>query len=489
MASEFMTVDTMKNILSILKQYFLDNYKRPLVIDSNIKQSVFKMMKEVEEGFNGSSKDKSKKVLHMILKTINMSNEVDLPYPDRPQPMILEKMDLNNHKRESFEPPAPPKLETVHKPFNEVTITEDDFKKQLESIQAARDSLLKEGSVVESFAGAPVNDTEVEKPNEITVPIPEITVPEITVPIPEITVPIPAEEPALVVPIKQQLSKNSRHQTRYLLLNSIDRIGSLTNTNRFSFRISVDLTNVHSVAMTNLTLPIAYMEESDALSDVTKKVIDMPYVLVIVNELGSAYEGSNDAINRSFCQMQVQEYFQRSNGRGCAIMRPVQEERKIYFPELSKLSHLSIEIRDPNGFPIDDARDVLEIVSVEPISSGELIQVVTSGYFSISELSVGDRVHTKGIALPDCPLVHAHLERPEGHIVRELLDQEMSYMMYQSFTIDAPYTTVITNIGVEREYNIDDVFQSTKSTSGQIVNESMQVSASFTVERSSGYRT
>ena len=94
---------------------------------------------------------------------------------------------------------------------------------------------------------------------------------------------------------------------------------------------------------------------------------NFPYILCYIDEFQDIYDGTDNIIRKTFCQLQYHDYMKTPNGRGYVIFKPVQEEKKIFYPSyLSSLPTLNISLRKPNGELLDKSEDGLTVFHIAP---------------------------------------------------------------------------------------------------------------------------
>lgn len=177
----------------------------------------------------------------------------------------------------------------------------------------------------------------------------------------------------------------------------------LTNLTERNAHITSNFTNIVSLRVTNVTVPTEIINATIGITNInmqegTPFEFAHPYVLLQIEELQNVYEGTNESIRRSFCQLQYDRYFKTPNGRGYVILKPVQEERKTFRPApLSSLPNMSISLIKPNGDLVNDSFDGLEIVDIR--RDNLYIRVTTHKFFKKDDIFVGDTIVFKKVQL------------------------------------------------------------------------------------------
>jgi hypothetical protein len=169
-----------------------------------------------------------------------------------------------------------------------------------------------------------------------------------------------------------------------------------------------------------------------------------PYLLVGVEGFDGIYDGSSDAIRRSFGVLVFDRAYRAPNGRGYVLLRPVCDtDRKVFDTPLANLRTLVVSLSRPNGTLLNNSVDVLNIVSLAYDTRFNLFVRVTCGrYFDRNEFFLGDTIRCSGFdgAGEDSKggrQLNMYINRLEGHEVVRLGDVN-SQGFSNSFYILAP---------------------------------------------------
>ena len=177
----------------------------------------------------------------------------------------------------------------------------------------------------------------------------------------------------------------------------------LTNLTERNAHITTNFTNIVSLRVTNVTLPTEIMNATVGITNINLQdgipfEFAHPYVLIQIEELQNVYEGTNESIRRSFCQLQYHRYFKTPNGRGYVILKPVQEERKPFRPApLSTLPNMSLSLIKPNGELVSESFDGLEVVDIR--KDNMYVRITTHKFFRKDDIFVGDTMVFKNVQL------------------------------------------------------------------------------------------
>ena len=124
--------------------------------------------------------------------------------------------------------------------------------------------------------------------------------------------------------------------------------------------------NIHSIQVNKVIIPlnifllnktnfnVAAIEIDSANRDYDFN-INFPYVLLKIDEFSNVYQGTDEVTRKSFCQLTFESSFKCPNGRGYIILKPTQNEKKLFYPTaLSSLSTLTFSLLKPNGELINE---------------------------------------------------------------------------------------------------------------------------------------
>lgn len=254
---------------------------------------------------------------------------------------------------------------------------------------------------------------------------------------------------------------------RYLVINGHDRDPDSKNY-RYKFKVnllnlSYTFNNITTIQFPKLILPQDYNQcaylEPQLLESKADNRLAIPYVILYVDEIGEEYDGFNDLSRKTTMCFVYDTLFKCSNGRGYVIMKPAQNEIKVYNQSLASLSHLTISIKKPSGALISMVQDNYGIFKVEYEYYNQLyLKIVVDKYFGKGEFNIGDTVklsdykiflpsmaNTSTLRQSDFTDVNEFINRLEGHEVLQLGEpNDNGY--YKSFYIYAP-NTFDANIG------------------------------------------
>lgn len=284
--------------------------------------------------------------------------------------------------------------------------------------------------------------------------------------------------------------------TRYLLLSGQDRKWD-TYPYRFEFALDTDdintsFKNVLEVQINQLIIPLEAKLPSNASNPTTDSLtkptfynrygMNTPYLVVRIDEISNVYDSLNPITQKSTAVMVFDKAYTSESGRGFMILKPAQNESKIFYPNpLSTLPKMSFHILRPNGMLLSYTKDEnsIEGISYNSADTNRLyLRLFTSKYFDRNDLQVGDVVIIKKFQLPSLAdfvtrvqteqsatpsqtqqdlyvqgknTIESFMNRPEGHEVQAL---GQGTTLLKDFAIFIP-RILNNNTG---QYDIDGMF-------------------------------
>ena len=275
--------------------------------------------------------------------------------------------------------------------------------------------------------------------------------------------------------------------------------------------------NIYSIAVTNITIPTERMHYSVNTIDtnISENYYDynytfhFPYIMCCIDEFQDIYDGTDSNIRKAFCQLQYKEFIKTPGGRGYIIFKPVQDEKKIFYPTcLSTLPTLNISLRKPNGELLDKSEDGISISHIA-VDQTYYFKITTATYFIRDSFMKGDNIKIKDFTLyklsdsgcileSDIQNLIAFINRDEGHIIHEIGDPSddgyfNSFYMYApghfdrevgQFVVESkPKDTLTTfNAAIAEIAAIETLSTTYIHKYGNVINLSLQHSISMTVE-------
>jgi hypothetical protein len=284
--------------------------------------------------------------------------------------------------------------------------------------------------------------------------------------------------------------------TRYLLLNGQDRKWD-TYPYRFEFALDTDdintsFKNVLEVQINQLIIPLEAKLPANVTNPTTDSLtkptfynrygMNSPYLIIRIDEIANVYDSLNPITQKSTAVMVFDKAYTTDSGRGFMILKPAQNESKIFYPNpLSTLPKMSFHILRPNGMLLSYTKDENSIdgISYNSADTNRLyMRLYTSKYFDKNDLQVGDVVIIKKFKLPSVAefvaraqseltvtpsqeqqdlyaqgknTIETFMNRPEGHEVQAL---GQGTTLLKDFAIFIP--RILNNI--TGNYDIDGMF-------------------------------
>jgi hypothetical protein len=282
--------------------------------------------------------------------------------------------------------------------------------------------------------------------------------------------------------------------------------------------------DIYSISITNITIPSEriHVHANTVNANVPNQFdynynFNFPYILCYIDEFQDIYDGTDNIIRKTFCQLQYHDYMKTPNGRGYVIFKPVQDEKKIFYPNyLSSLPTLNISLRKPNGELLDNSEDGLTVLHIAP-EQNYYLKITTEKYFIRDSFSKGDYIQIKDFTLYKLLEMNSEnateinisalidfVNKTDGHVIYEI-GEPSDDGYFNSFYIYAPgsfntddgkfdVNQVLINLLIDFNDRINyikeppltdtsvslDVFNNYKY--GKLINMSLQHSISMTVE-------
>lgn len=276
--------------------------------------------------------------------------------------------------------------------------------------------------------------------------------------------------------------------------------------------------NIYSIQITNVTIPTeifhlfinSFNIHDHNTSDYNFN-FNFPYILCNIEEFKDVYDGTDDTIRKSFCQLQYDNFVKTPNGRGYIILKPVQSEIKTFYPTpLSVLPTLNISLTKPNGELLNLNQDGISIFNIA-VHQTYYLKITTTVFFHKDAFYRGDYIRIKNfnmyqitntITSHDIQLFNSFINKSEGHVIYEIGEpNENGY--YNTFHIFAPgtFNEKIGKFNVDynltdtlsrfNQHLIDNYFYDTHQEgdslskdyeNGYIINMSLQNSISMRIE-------
>lgn len=575
---DFMSVPTMKHILSVLANFVRDKYGRSIGEQAELRKVVLRAMEDVssELGPKVDSKTKTKETLHRMERVV----------AQKMQSMHQPPMERSLHNERSD--PFSTSQETLIEQRDVLTERNAALGKTLERQSALRQEVQKSSTVGHGWGGSADEELSMDEA-EFVKRFEEIRAIRGEGDARQDLVEFhrDAESKMLAAhnakPAVEESSPRSdftitkamaRCRKRYLMINSNDR-NWVVDVNRYKYKVLLGrenprtkvytyrendpflentatpfsgpipnynydpkrpkgevvreqtvhlngegiattsgvIRNVTSFRITNVTVPTELHEPQIAstinilqqTASTDGERFPYPYITLRIEEISDVYDGTNDTIRRSVCQLQMDRSFVTPNGRAYAVLHPIQNEMALYDPTpLSVLSSLSISLHKPNGELLSDNRDGYRMELARQVHDGQYVMIRTLDKFPASSFHKGDVVRVvdyRIFEIPNdavaqnmsaCQQLMRFVNRTEGHEIVELNTELMNANGYFSeFSIKAPGRfddegafvpdqTLLRELEIFNELNVPD--EDYLVAQGHIMNVSMQHSIAITVE-------
>lgn len=300
---------------------------------------------------------------------------------------------------------------------------------------------------------------------------------------------------------------------KYITINSFDR-NWISDVMRYKYTVSfhsslndADTMNkykdIHSICVSKVVIPEEVFSTNSILHQV-KQVFNYefsfsyPYLLLLIDEFQDVYDGTNQSLRKAFATLVYNKHYKAPNGRGYVILKPVQKEKKEFFPmPLVNLSRMSLQIVKPNGELLNDSADNYKIFKIEyEVFNPQFLKIVTNMYFDKNEFYTGDVINIQDfsieidINIQDERELMDFMNRNSGHEVREI-GAANDNGFFRSFYIQAPgnfdktqgkFNVSRNLIDILNSYNESINWMIQENTNGYILNSSLQNSISLTLE-------
>lgn len=279
--------------------------------------------------------------------------------------------------------------------------------------------------------------------------------------------------------------------------------------------------NIYSISITNITIPSEriHVHTNTVNANASHQFdynynFNFPYILCYIDEFQDIYDGTDNIIRKTFCQLQYHDYMKTPNGRGYVIFKPVQDEKKIFYPSyLTSLPTLNISLRKPNGELLDKSEDGLTVFHISP-DQNYYLKITTEKYFIKDSFSKGDYIQIKDFTLfklleMEQETTHENINelirfvnKTDGHVIYEI-GEPSDDGYYNSFYIYAPgefnsvtgkfdVNEVLLSLLTSFNDKIEIIMEEQKSEDngyvldnykyGKLINMSLQHSISMTIE-------
>lgn len=511
---DFLTVSNADACLQAFAKYMSDRYKFD-VNDKSVSVDPKKLMFVVMQQVANSSKDGSadtRKLNNIVLNTARdyyvqqfalngqatQVHERDFELHGRrkvPDESAVPMPTINTREKVSVPPPR-------YEDLSNSTVVPPKIPNEL---VAQRENTIDEQALLQRL-----EDERKRRMSEVPTPVPagdELEQPAVQIPSYDEVCndPPPAfanhNQDAIIKPPRW----NFEVVEKYLALNGFDRDWS-QQKERFKFSVEFsDGANTKDVRWIEISKIIIPSEIRDVrtMTNIPKQHFNhsfdfgFQYVSLHIDEFTGVYIGNDNA----FAHLVFDTSYCSQNGRGYVVLKPMSTERLNFTPSpLSSLSRLSLTLLRPSGQLFNDSRDAYTIWSIshEPINQTYL-RVTTTTFHDKNEFAVKDTIaffgysmmphETSTVSQAAYNRFVSFVNRSQGHEIMQI-SQPNCDGYFRGFYIKAPgkfnaltgvYEVDQDMIAALTEYNDAHGPFVTPSTNGDIINQSLQVSAMFTL--------
>lgn len=293
---------------------------------------------------------------------------------------------------------------------------------------------------------------------------------------------------------------------KYININSFDRNWTV-DTKRYSYSVNFQAKendimnkykNIESIAVSRVIIPEEVIT-SNSIVNQEKTAFNhefsfsFPYLLLSIDEFTDVYDGTNQNARKAFATLIYYRHYKAPNGRGYVILQPIQQEEKVFYPNLlSSMPKLSIKLLKPNGQLLNDSSDEYKIFKIDYENfNPQYVKIVTHVYFDKNEFYVGDMcVFSSFVITPVNQAAtdfNMFINRPEGHEIKQL-GSPNDQGFYRTFYIEAPgkfnktlgqFEVTMAQINALNDYNSPINYNTVTTINGSIMNSSLQNSISM----------
>jgi hypothetical protein len=512
----FLSVDNLKLCIDVFQDYMTDKYAINIKArDPEYKKTIYKVMVETSKVhppsemlsrrdmnnlFLNASRDHYLRAFNMDKSSsrTRLKGDVGLYEGRKAMPPMARAMPQQLGQLPSIGhlpgPPTPAPAPTAEEPFKETAFDPSEFDRKMIALRDMRGTDKEDATLVDEKAKAVVADAlklslEPVASNEGSggaAPVSQLAVASL-------------DMAQFVAPP----AASTYVTERYLIVNGFDRDWSL---NKQRFRVVADFgamsgndlqqryKNIRSISIKRAIIP-QEISDTPNLSHPGKTIYNhafsfsMPYVLIAIDEIQSVFDGTNDTVRRSFCQMIVDKHYRAANGRGFFVLQAMQDEKKTFYPTpMSGLNRLTIAVRKPNGELYNESKDDYAVVGLQHDGlNPSYVMIVLDKYFDKNEFWKGDSIRIQGFKMDTSNTsggvrrLSDFMNQPTGHVIAEM-GQPNPSGYFKTFYVRAPGD-------FDAERGVDaldkDALQAIDqggTVRGEIMNTTLQCVFSFKVE-------
>jgi hypothetical protein len=291
---------------------------------------------------------------------------------------------------------------------------------------------------------------------------------------------------------------------KYLSINSVDRDWS-NGANPYRYKYGVNFLskdndiankykNIESIQVGKVIVPCETSLSTNTSFHIS---FSLPYVVLSIDEFQDVYDGTNDTIRKSFCNLIYESSYRAPNGRGYIVLKPIQKEKKQFYPApLSTIQKLSISLLKPNGDLFSNHQDSYKILTIEQDSNPNRLLITLNAYFEQAEFYNSDFILIQNFVVSklvpqqldsDINGINEFINRPNGHEIISI-GTANGNGYYNSFYISSPgafdnstgaFNLQTSIINCLNYFNLNNT---STQPNGNVLNQSLQHSISLQVE-------
>ena len=163
--------------------------------------------------------------------------------------------------------------------------------------------------------------------------------------------------------------------------------------------------NIQAIQVGKVIIPDEIIQLSDPIKQTFNENFQFgfQYMILCIDQFSDVYDGSNELMNDCFCKLVFYRSYRTQQGRGYVILKPEQNERKVFYPALlSELNNLSISLLKPNGEMFNKSKDNYNILSItypDPSTYPEYLMITTTTFFDVNVFFRGDYIIIKQFSM------------------------------------------------------------------------------------------
>jgi hypothetical protein len=246
---------------------------------------------------------------------------------------------------------------------------------------------------------------------------------------------------------------------KYVTINGFDR-DWITQKKRCNYSVNFNsfndtYKNIASIKVNRLIIPNEIIESRNIMN--TPKFVyhhdhklAYPYLLLQIEEVSGMCDGLNSQVQKSFAMFIYEDSYKCPNGRGYIIMKPCQDEIKLYTSHSTNIQRLTFSITKPSGALFNTNMDNYNVFKIEYEQYNNVyIKIVLDKFFDKNEFYIGDTVFIRNFVMyqpasastntssGDYAAMMAFVNRPEGHEILQTGDANDNGF-YKSFYAFGP---------------------------------------------------